>query len=738
MKTASDISLLDCQGLLHQALLPNSVFDRPTAITELQQALRQIQALQTRVQEYQIQEQEHQLQAKLANEQNDELQQELLQLEADKLQIEQEMLEMVEQRKHIRQENDLLKENVTYQMELNSSLKQQLDEANERLQEEGRCEGKLAAYEDQVEFLQQALAERKRAEEGLEKQNELLLSRDLEIHNTITRIKQRYRQKLLKKQQELEEIKLHFAEFQQQFNLKMEEMNQQQALQHDHGQRWTFQANSCCNPVGYDNESRAVHGSFGHPPLAMSKADDHLDRQSRHLLDDQQTLGLSETQTKQNSQSNTYPAGLKYELQTKQSQKSAREQESSARLAKSRELTGRQSSYAKSDRRDLVDQRGLAAAGALVHALDDVKAAEQDSLAPNVSDQLEKLRSFISETVQTLLKNQQEQLSQLHAKEQAQASQPLRPQQANEPIQDLTKAVQGLESLIGSQNAQLKDAAHQQEAKIRHLQVQNDQLAVDNTRLRQASNQYQSEIVQLQARQTESEYLALREERDKARLLKERNNQLEEQILNLGRRSYRDQDVATKNLEVLRRSLEELQMLAGFVLNRLGFRHREVPQDLALHMAGDLEVKPMSKTMKHLLESVDERLAALLEAQQKAEKLQPLKQENKELLKILHLEQKNRRQLQNKLQEERGNIRVICRVRPVQNTEKRQGWKASGFHYVGANKLQLESVLGHQQKTFTFDRVLQAGSKQAEIHEEVTSLIASALEGFNVCIMAYG
>lgn len=135
--------------------------------------------------------------------------------------------------------------------------------------------------------MQQALTERKRAEEGLEKQNELLLNRDLEIQSTISRIKQKYKQKLLKKQQELEEIKLHFAEFQQQFNLKMEEMNQQQALQQDHGQRWSFQAYSCGNPTGCDNESREVHGSFGHPQLVKSKADDHLERQSRHLLDDQ-------------------------------------------------------------------------------------------------------------------------------------------------------------------------------------------------------------------------------------------------------------------------------------------------------------------------------------------------------------------------------------------------------------------------------------------------------------------
>lgn len=132
-KTTSDLSLIDCQGLLSQALRPNSIFDLPTAVTELQKALKQIQGLNTCVQEYQILDQENKLKLQMANEQNEQLHQELIQLEGEKLQIEQEMLELVEQRKQTKQENAALQESVAHQAQLSANLKQQLDEARDRL-----------------------------------------------------------------------------------------------------------------------------------------------------------------------------------------------------------------------------------------------------------------------------------------------------------------------------------------------------------------------------------------------------------------------------------------------------------------------------------------------------------------------------------------------------------------------------------------------------------------------------
>jgi kinesin family protein C1 len=74
--------------------------------------------------------------------------------------------------------------------------------------------------------------------------------------------------------------------------------------------------------------------------------------------------------------------------------------------------------------------------------------------------------------------------------------------------------------------------------------------------------------------------------------------------------------------------------------------------------------------LKRALFMLDERLTDMLESQKHVDKLRPLKTENKELLKLLRLEEKNSRQLLNKLQELKGNIRVLCRVRPLLAHEK--------------------------------------------------------------------
>lgn len=94
-----------------------------------------------------------------------------------------------------------------------------------------------------------------------------------------------------------------------------------------------------------------------------------------------------------------------------------------------------------------------------------------------------------------------------------------------------------------------------------------------------------------------------------------------------------------------------------------------------------------------LVHSLDSTLSELKEVKKKVEKLKPLKSENKELLKLLLQEQKHRRQLQNKLQELSGNIRVLCRIRPPHPTEKKLGLGTTSFKMMGSGKVQLEGLL---------------------------------------------
>ena len=80
----------------------------------------------------------------------------------------------------------------------------------------------------------------------------------------------------------------------------------------------------------------------------------------------------------------------------------------------------------------------------------------------------------------------------------------------------------------------------------------------------------------------------------------------------------------------------------------------------------------------------------------------------------------------------KGTVRVICRVRPVLEHERK--CLVSDFALVGSHKISINNG----QRTFKYDRVLKSTSKQNNVFEEVQPLIESAMQGFNVCVMAYG
>ncbi|KAM9496256.1 kinesin-like protein KIFC1 [Clarias gariepinus] len=112
----------------------------------------------------------------------------------------------------------------------------------------------------------------------------------------------------------------------------------------------------------------------------------------------------------------------------------------------------------------------------------------------------------------------------------------------------------------------------------------------------------------------------------------------------------------------------------------------------------------------------------------------------------VHYGEMERRKLHNTIQELKGNIRVFCRVRPLLSDKD-----------VTVPHIQLpnqdnkaiilakteESHVGRTAETqknyiFSFDRVFGPRSCQSEVFEEISLLVQSALDGYNVCCFAYG
>ncbi|KAF8242118.1 kinesin-domain-containing protein [Wilcoxina mikolae CBS 423.85] len=106
-----------------------------------------------------------------------------------------------------------------------------------------------------------------------------------------------------------------------------------------------------------------------------------------------------------------------------------------------------------------------------------------------------------------------------------------------------------------------------------------------------------------------------------------------------------------------------------------------------------------------------------------------------------------RRRLHNQVQELKGNIRVFCRVRPTIQDEVEsaaeirfpdQDLEGKEIEVVGSPD---KSALGKEHTkthTFVFDKVFSPKHQNVDVFEEISQLVQSALDGYNVCIFCYG
>ena len=136
---------------------------------------------------------------------------------------------------------------------------------------------------------------------------------------------------------------------------------------------------------------------------------------------------------------------------------------------------------------------------------------------------------------------------------------------------------------------------------------------------------------------------------------------------------------------------------------------------------------------------------AFAELEQKLREAFATASEAKEKLRI---EETLRRKLHNQVQELKGNIRVFCRVRPSLDFDPVNETARITFPDADSDSKEVE-VVGPEEKSslgnittksnaFAFDRVFAPTSQNTDVFEEISQLVQSALDGYNVCIFCYG
>jgi kinesin family protein C2/C3 len=130
------------------------------------------------------------------------------------------------------------------------------------------------------------------------------------------------------------------------------------------------------------------------------------------------------------------------------------------------------------------------------------------------------------------------------------------------------------------------------------------------------------------------------------------------------------------------------------------------------------------QALKEMEQAVTKRIAA---AEASAEEYKALYSKENRMRKAIH----------NKLLELQGNIRVMCRVRPILEVERRSGQDVDVTEFPSP-----EDIIIHRDELtkahYEFDRTFPPQSTQQEVFEQVQPLAISCMDGYNVCIFAYG
>ena len=233
------------------------------------------------------------------------------------------------------------------------------------------------------------------------------------------------------------------------------------------------------------------------------------------------------------------------------------------------------------------------------------------------------------------------------------------------------------------------------------------------------------------------ENLRLRSEKASAEVLSRQNQELQIQAAELRDmkaklRAGTATTEETKELEAMKEKLAEMM--------REHDRAVQLEAELAKKAASQEKLEKELEDARSAIKESGAEAATAAELKSRVQELetqvQEVSQKRDETTKELKKEQEQRKALYNEVEDLKGKIRVFARIRPINSRESKQGDTAS-VSKSGPCALSVKSDKG-KVHDFEFDSVMGPSTQQNEVFADTKRVVQSAIDGYNICIFAYG
>lgn len=236
-----------------------------------------------------------------------------------------------------------------------------------------------------------------------------------------------------------------------------------------------------------------------------------------------------------------------------------------------------------------------------------------------------------------------------------------------------------------------------------------------------------------------------RELEDEKAALQRELNQLNSQTVLDTQRSQVELDKKDREIRTIQ---DDLQALREH-LERERKSTQDLRQNLDTASGNSVTLESSIRALKARIEFLEsgreEQSAAFERANQQ---MMDALAETNEAKDKLRKEETLRRKLHNQVQELKGNIRVFCRVRPSLEMEPAtevaeiqypdQSEESKEISFLGPEEKSSLGTISRKNNSFSFDRVFSPSTENGEVFDEISQLVQSALDGYNVCIFCYG